>query len=172
VIGQAGVHEEVEASSAIFMGDDFGEFVGDAFGGNFGEKGGVFFEGGVGGGFDVEARFEGEADGAEESEGVFLKAFGGVADGADEFVVEVGLAVDEVDDVLEGMYIVVVFDFDEDDAEVGADAVGVREEGLDLCGGGGGCEVVVFGLLSEELIADTAACEVGGVTCLTEDLGD
>ena len=48
--------------------------------------------------FDGEAGFDREANGAQESESVFLKADLGIADSAQEFVSDVLLAVDVVED--------------------------------------------------------------------------
>lgn len=61
---------------------------------------------------------------------------------------------------------------DDDDAEVGTDFVGAREEFEDLRGSGGGGDVVVFGGVSEEGIADAAAGEEGGVAGAVDDGGE
>lgn len=95
---EAGIDKEVEAGLAVGGKPDAVEFVADAFGADFGNQGGGFLEGGPGGGFDGEAEGGGEANGAEESEVVFLEAGGGFADSANELGIQVGLAIDVVDE--------------------------------------------------------------------------
>lgn len=56
--------------------------------------------GGAGLRFDFEFESGGEADGPEQAEVIFGEPGFGVADGANEFAVQVGLAVDVVDDGL------------------------------------------------------------------------
>lgn len=96
--GEAGLGEEIEAASAVVGDDDFGEFIADAFGGNLAEERGAVMEGGLEIWSEFEAGGDGEADGAEEAEGVFLEAGGGVADSAEDSGFEVSLAAYEVDD--------------------------------------------------------------------------
>lgn len=62
--------------------------------------------------------------------------------------------------------------FYDDDAEVGTDFVGMGEEGEDFSGGGGGCDIVVFRGDSEELVADAAAGEKGGVAGCGKEAGE
>ena len=50
------------------------------------------------GGIDGEAEAGGEADGAEEAQGVFGEAGGGVTNGAEDTGFQIGEAADEVDD--------------------------------------------------------------------------
>jgi len=50
---------------------------------------------------------------------------------------------------------------DEDDAEVGSDGEGLREQRDDLVGCGRGGDVVVLGLEAEVEVADAASGEVG-----------
>ena len=141
LVGEAGVHEEVETAGAGGVGDDFGEFLADPFGGDAGEKGGVFLEGGEGVFLDGESGAEGEADGAEEAEGVFAEAFGGVADGAEGFAFEVFEAADVVDDLAgEGILEEAV------DGEVAAAGVFLR----DGEGDGVGAAVVGVGAVGSE----------------------
>ena len=96
--------EEIEATGGIGAGENFDEFIADAFGGDDFGVGGESAEGFPGGGFDGKAELDGEADGAEEAEAVFGKAGEGIADGADLLGCEIGLAVDVVEEfVFEGI---------------------------------------------------------------------
>jgi hypothetical protein len=96
--------EEIEAAGGIGAGENFDEFIADAFGGDHFGFGGESAEGFPGGGFDGEAELDGEADGAEEAEAVFGKAGEGIADGADLLGCEIGLAVDVVEEfIFEGI---------------------------------------------------------------------
>ena len=60
---------------------------------------------------------------------------------------------------------------DEDDAEVGADGIGLREEVLNLGRGGGGGNIVVLGLNAEQGVSDAATGEVGGMASVDEAHG-
>ena len=51
-------------------------------------------------GFDREIEARGEADGAEHAEFVFGEAQRGIADGADDFGVEIAASADEVEDLV------------------------------------------------------------------------
>ena len=95
---QSGGVEEFGATAGAAFGQDAGEFVADAFGGDGGDGGSEAREGVPGGGFDFEAEAGGEADGAEQTEAVFGEALRGVADGAEAAGLEVGESVDVVDD--------------------------------------------------------------------------
>jgi hypothetical protein len=96
--------EKIEAAGGIGAGENFNEFIADAFGGNNFGVGGESAEGFPGGGFDGEAELDGEADGAEEAEAVFGKAGEGIADGADLLGSEIGLALDVVEEfIFEGI---------------------------------------------------------------------
>lgn len=104
-LGHAGIDEEVESAGAVLGVDDAGELVADALGGNFLEEVGVLAEGGEGDFFDLDSGLGGEADGAEEAEGVLLEAVAGDADGAEDAGFEVSAAADEVDDLTgEGVF--------------------------------------------------------------------
>jgi len=61
---------------------------------------------------------------------------------------------------------------DEDDAEGGADFLAAGEDGDDFFGFGGGGDVVILGFSAHDLIADTAAGPVGGVSAGAELLDD
>ena len=96
--------KEIEAASRIGAGENFDEFIADAFGGNDLGVGGESAKGFPGGGFDRKAELDGEADGAEEAKTVFGKAGEGIADGADLLASEIGLALDVVEEfVFEGI---------------------------------------------------------------------
>ena len=96
--------EEIEAAGGIRAGENFDEFIADAFGRYDFGFGGESAEGFPGGGFDGEAELDGEADGAEEAEAVFGKAGEGIADGADLLGSEIGLALDVVEEfIFEGI---------------------------------------------------------------------
>ena len=96
--------EKIEAAGGIGAGENFDEFIADAFGGDDFGVGGESAEGFPGGGFDGKAELDGEADGAEEAEAVFGKAGEGIADGADLLGSEVGLALDVVEEfIFEGI---------------------------------------------------------------------
>jgi len=92
--------EEIEAAGRIRAGENFNEFIADAFGGYDFGVGGENAEGFPGGGFDGKAELDGEADGAEEAEAVFGKAGEGIADGADLLGSEIGLALDVVEELI------------------------------------------------------------------------
>lgn len=96
--------EKIEAAGGIRAGENFNEFIADAFGGdNFG-VGGESAEGFPGGGFDGKAELDGEADGAEKAEAVFGKTGEGIADGADLLGSEIGLALNVVEEfIFEGI---------------------------------------------------------------------
>ena len=196
--------EEVEAADAVRVGDDFDEFLADAFGADGVDVGGVNADGVPRGGFDLVVETGGEADGAEEAEFVFAEAGGGIADGAEGPGFEVGLAADEVDELVRDRIVEHAVDgevaavgvflgrgegdhlgtasvdvfvvgaeggdlegaavfHDQDDAEVGADGLGVGEKFLHLGGFGGGGDVIV---------AYAAAGEIGGVAGLLQAAGD
>ena len=96
--------EKIEAAGGIGAGENFNEFIADAFGGDDFGVGGESAEGFPGGGFDGKAELYGEADGAEEAEAVFGKAGEGIADGADLFGSEIGLALNVVEEfIFEGI---------------------------------------------------------------------
>ena len=96
--------EKIEAAGGIGAGENFDEFIADAFGRYDFRFGGESAEGFPGGGFDGEAELDGEADGAEEAEAVFGKAGEGIADGADLLASEIGLALNVVEEfVFEGI---------------------------------------------------------------------
>jgi len=96
--------EEIEAAGGIGAGENFDEFIADAFGRNDFGVGGESAEGFPGGGFDGKAELDGEADGAKEAEAIFGKAGEGIADGADLLGCEIGLAVDVVEEfIFEGI---------------------------------------------------------------------
>jgi hypothetical protein len=90
--------EKIEAAGGIRAGENFNEFIADAFGGDDFGVGGESAKGFPGGGFDGKAELDGEADGAEEAEAIFGKAGEGIADGADLFGSEIGLALDVVEE--------------------------------------------------------------------------
>ena len=205
--------EEVEAADAIRVGENFDEFLADAFGADGVDVGGVGAEGVPRGGIYLVVETGGEADGAEEAEFVFAETGDGVADGAEGFGLQVGLAADEVDELVrdrivehavdgevaavgvflgrgEGDHLgtasVDVFvvgaeggDFegaavlhDEDDAEMGADGLGVGEKFLHLGGFGRGGDVIVVRVESEEFVPHAAAGEIGDVAGLLQAAGE
>ena len=96
--------KKIEATGGIGAGENFDEFIADAFGGYDFGVGGESAEGFPGGGFDGKAELNGEADGAEEAEAVFGKAGEGIADGADLLCSEIGLALNVVEEfIFEGI---------------------------------------------------------------------
>ncbi len=95
---QAGFFEEAEAVLSVALGEDAGEFVADAFGGNASNRGSLGGDGGAGVGVKGEAEASRKTDGAEKAEMVFAKAKGGVANGADEAAGEIVAAANEVED--------------------------------------------------------------------------
>ena len=96
--------EKIEAAGGIGAGENFDEFIADAFGGDDFGVGSESAEGFPGGGFDGKAELDGEADGAEEAETVFGKAGEGIADGADLLGSEIGLALNVVEEfIFEGI---------------------------------------------------------------------
>ena len=96
--------KKIEAAGGIGAGENFDEFIADAFGGDDFGVGSESAEGFPGGGFDGKAELDGEADGAEEAETVFGKAGEGIADGADLLGSEIGLALDVIEEfVFEGI---------------------------------------------------------------------
>lgn len=104
-VEESGGVEEFETAAGAAFGEDTGEFIPDAFGGDGGDGGGEAREGVPGGGFDFKAKAGGEADSAEQAEAVFGEALDGVADGAEAAGVEVGEAVNVVGDLTgEGVF--------------------------------------------------------------------
>lgn len=95
---QAGFVEEFEAAAGMAFGEEAGEFVADALGGDAGDGGGEGADGREGIGVDVEGEAGGEADGAEEAEVVFREAGGWIADGANGAVAEIVEAAGVVGD--------------------------------------------------------------------------
>ena len=80
------------------------EFFANAFGADAGKVGGVLLDGGLGCRVYGEIESGGEADGAQQAQVVFAEAIGGVADGAEDFVIEVVPAADEVEEaVIDGV---------------------------------------------------------------------
>ncbi len=55
---------------------------------------------------------------------------------------------------------------------MGTDELAAREEFGDLSGGGGGSDVVVFGIAIEQEVTDGATGEVGEVAVLVEAVND
>jgi hypothetical protein len=98
------------------VGENAAEFFADAFAADADERGGVSPEGVERAGFNVEVETSGETNGAEGAEVVFFEPLVGIADGADDALVDVGQAVDVVDDVIA--------------RAVGGEG-GVEEEGVD-----------------------------------------
>ena len=96
--------KEIESTGRVGAGENFDEFIADAFGGYDFGVGGESAECFPGGGFDGKAELDGEADGAEEAETVFGKAGEGIADGPDLLGGEIGLALNVVEEfIFEGI---------------------------------------------------------------------
>ncbi len=92
--------EKIEAAGGIGAGENFDEFIADAFGGDDFGVGGESAKGFPGDGFDGKAELDGEANGAEEAQAVFGKAGEGIADGADLLASEIGLALNVVEELI------------------------------------------------------------------------
>jgi hypothetical protein len=144
---------------------------------------------------------------------VFGKAVGGGADGAEDVVVDIAFAADEiVEGVGEGVeeeaiageiasagiffgsgkadgvgmaaigvvaigaeggdLDLLAVTSDEHDAKGEADLLAVGEKTEDLVGRGGGGDVIIFRGAAHELVADTAAGEIGGVSGIAEGFED
>lgn len=165
--GEADGAEETEVvfgKAAVGVADgteDAGGKVGDAAD-VVDDLGGRGVGGWCGGG---EGVFEEAVDGEVATEGVFFG--GGEADLVGAAAVGVGAVGAEGGD-----FDLVAAVTDENDAEGGADGLGVAEEFADVGGGGGGGDVVVFGGEVEKGIADAAAGEVGGVVGVAEAAED
>lgn len=141
-VEQSGGVEEFETAAGAAFGEDAGEFIADAFGGDGGDGGGEVREGVPGGGFDFEAKAGGEADGAEQAEAVLREALCRVADGAETAGVEVGEAVDVVGDLAgEGVFEEGV------DGEVAAEDV---LAGVGFEGDGLGAAAIAVGVVGAE----------------------
>ena len=98
-VEEAGFMEEFEAAAGSAFGEDAGEFVALAFGGDGVDLRGEFADGVEGVRFNGEVKAGGEADGAEHAEVVLFEAAVRRADGADHAVFEVGASADVVEDL-------------------------------------------------------------------------
>jgi hypothetical protein len=95
---EAGGVEELEGAAGMTFGEHAGELVADALAADGGGFWGESLDGRGGGGVDIELEAGSEADAAQHAEVVFFKAEFGAADGADDASIEIGDAVDVVDD--------------------------------------------------------------------------
>ena len=77
LLEQAGGVEELEAAAGAAFGEDAGEFVADALGGDWWMVAACARDGCGGCGVDREVQARGEADGAQHAELVFGEAEGG-----------------------------------------------------------------------------------------------
>jgi hypothetical protein len=93
--------------------------------------------------------------GGGEADGVGMSAIGVVAIGAEG-----------------GDFDLLAVAADEHDAEGEADLLAVGEKAEYLVGRGGGGDIVIFGGVAHEMIADAAAGEIGGVSGVAEGFED
>ena len=90
--------KEVEGDFGVGAGEHFGELFADALPANFSYFGAELFEGVEGVLFDFKVEAGGEPEGADHPELVFPEALVGIPDCADDFMVDVADALDEIDD--------------------------------------------------------------------------
>lgn len=80
--------------------EDGAQFLADAFGADLRKVPGLRPDGGGGGGFDGEIEACRETDGAEQAKMILGEPFFGIANGANEIVVDICLSADQVDHLL------------------------------------------------------------------------
>ena len=97
LLEKAGFVEEFETEACSAFSEELGEFVANAFRGDGMNLRGVIFYGGEGLFFDGKTETRGETDGAQHPQFVFGKTAVRVANGADQAVVQIGLAADVVE---------------------------------------------------------------------------
>ena len=97
-VKQAGVVEQFEATACRAFGEELGQFVANALGGDDMDFRGVLLNGGEGVWFDGVAEASGEANGAEHAQFVFGEPALGIANGADDACLQVRLAADIIED--------------------------------------------------------------------------
>ena len=81
---QFGFVEKLEPSASGAFGEDFGQLVADAFGGNLEDIGREFRDCDEGAAFDGISETRGKSDGANHAQLVFAEAIFGIADGAND----------------------------------------------------------------------------------------
>src|SRR5580704_13971022 len=95
---QTGFIKQPKAAASRAFGKELGEFLADAFGGDYANFGSMFADGPKGCGLNGVAEARCEADRAKHAEFVFREAAVGVADGADDVGLKIFLAADEIED--------------------------------------------------------------------------
>ena len=93
-----GFIQKFECAAGLALGQHFGELVADALAADGVNARGELANGGERVGFDGVAEARGEADGAQQTKLIFVEAAVGIADGADEPRVEIGQAVDVIEE--------------------------------------------------------------------------
>src|SRR5258706_14838267 len=91
--------EEFEATAGSALGEELGELFADAFRGNDVDFARVSADGSESCGFDGVAETRSEADGAQHAEFVFCETAGWGAEGADDYVGQIGPAAHEDEDL-------------------------------------------------------------------------
>ncbi len=90
--------QKFESAPGLALGEQLGEFLANALGGDNTNFVGVFADGSEGCGFDGVAEARGETDGTEHAEFVFGESAGRFADSPDDFGGEIIAAADEIED--------------------------------------------------------------------------
>jgi hypothetical protein len=99
LLEQAGAVEQFKGAAGAALGQHAGEFVANTLKADLMDLAGASTDGGFGSGVDFKVKTGGEADGAQHAELIFVEALGGVSDGADDAGVEVGAALDKIEDL-------------------------------------------------------------------------
>src|SRR5580693_2599383 len=97
---QFGFVEKLEAAAGGAFGEDFGQFVADAFGGNLENIGGEFRDRDESAALDCIAETRGKSHGANHAQLVFAEAIFGISDGANDSGAQIFLATYEIEDFI------------------------------------------------------------------------
>lgn len=173
---QAAGLEHFEGLGGVRVGPQQAEFLSYAFGADVDDPGCQLLDGVERIGIELEAEPDGEPDGSEHTEVVFLEPGGGLADGSDDLALEVLESADVVEDlILEG---VVEESVDGEIAALGVfcgraelDGVGVSAVGVGFIAAEGG-DFDGTGRFGAQDGDDAEGGPDGQGAAVTEDLAD
>lgn len=173
---QAADLEHFEGLGGVWVGPQQAEFLSYAFGADVDDPGGQLLDGVECIGIELEAEPDGEPDGSEHAEVIFLEPGGGLADGSDDLALEVIESTDVVEDlILEG---VVEESVDGEIAALGVlsgraelDGVGVSAVGVGFIAAEGG-DFDVTGRFGSQDGDNAEGGPDGQSAAVTEDLSD